>query len=194
MVFQLWFPQLDFKISTTIKFSTCSSSCSTTNMPCYCSPTVVFHFRITEASQWSLWKKLEPQHAWASQWESHIGLLIWGSTSCRLRRTDDCVDVNTELYIQYWMNSDYMLLKMQFPSGWAGYQKTQIPFLTWITLGKSDQLHVLVVSRAWQGALFCCYAALKQNSTRPGSASAELQLLRLSGSEYRHLTAVSRRT
>lgn len=61
-----------------------------------------------------------------------------------------------------------MVQKMQFLSTWAGYLKTQIPFLTWITLGKSDQFCVLVVSRPWQGALFCCYAVLNRNSDSIG--------------------------
>lgn len=76
------------------------------------------------------------------------------------------MDEEPELYIQ-----------MQFLSGLAGYLKTQIPFLTWITLGKSDKFDVLVVSRPWQSALFCCYAVLMQNAFRP--AADPLQQLQL---------------
>lgn len=42
------------------------------------------------------------------QWESHIRLLTQRSTSCHLWRNKDCMDVDTELYIQSWMNPDYI--------------------------------------------------------------------------------------
>lgn len=71
--------------------------------------------------------------------KSHKRLLIQGSCwSCRLWRTEGCGHW-TFLSKVGWIQISYLGLDT-----W----KTQIPSLTWITLGKRDEFHVLVVSWA----------------------------------------------
>lgn len=64
---KLWF-QLDFKVwNSYFVFSTRSDSSSTTTIN-------LFHVKIHQTLQRSLWKELELYHAWTPRWKSHIGL------------------------------------------------------------------------------------------------------------------------
>lgn len=153
-------------------FSTCSSSCSTTNMACSCISTVVFFFLHVWVIEVSL-KPLEKAGTLtclnATVGKPYARSTIWPSVEAWRRRWMWPLNSISKVG---WIHITYCR-KMQFLSEWARYLKNSNPIFDSPSYGKRNKFHVLVVSRPWQGALFCCYAVLKQNSLRPGSASAD---------------------